>query len=147
MKTLLVIVTSLFVVSGHAQTAEPFQGAKQIIFSCEDSDTDLYRRIGQYLASAGFAIESSSADFLTIKTASRETSKWNYQYYLSCAVYGNKVTINVKWKLGASFITGTEATEFYDWEYAKAKGNVQNVIYRDVMEYMKDFGRIEVTYK
>lgn len=46
----------------------------------------------------------------------------------------------------SNIIVGTKGTDFYDWEYAKAKSNVQKIIFDELYETIISFGDYEIIY-
>lgn len=145
-------------VGGVQQTLEteqfddkPRTGDKNIILICKDSADVLFKRIGQYLALKGYAIENANKDLLTIKTALRETSRLNYVYYLNAVVVDNKLNITAHWQVTRSNLAYDRKSGYFDWEYTTSKATFEKrvslVLYNDVMKNLEDFERLRVEYK
>lgn len=132
--------------------SQPRKGDKTIILVCSDSLDALYKRIGQHLSLKGYAIENSSKDFLTIKTALRETSKLNYSYFLNVVVINKTVNITAQWKLNNSILAGTRESGFIDWEFTSDKEGtfsmtVNSILYNDLIRNLSDFEKLATEYK
>lgn len=117
-------------------------GNKKIILTCKDSSNDLYKRIGSYLAGSGYSIENSNSDFLTIKTAPKRTSKWNFVYALNIVVVNHLVKITTQWKINSPV-----DPSFHEWEFTNAKmGNAPGIIYNDILTSLTEFDREGTEY-
>jgi hypothetical protein len=130
----------------------PQKGDKKIILICSDSLETLYKRIGQHLALMGYAIENASKDFLTIKTALRQTSKLNYSYFLNIIVTNHNINITAQWKLNNSILAGTRESGFVDWQFTNDKEGsfsmtVNSIIYNDLTKNFSDFDKLRINYE
>jgi len=130
----------------------PQKGDKKMILICSDSLENLYKRIGQHLALKGYAIENANKDFLTIKTALRQTSKLNYSYFLNIVVTNHNVNITAQWKLNNSVLAGTRESGFFDWEFTNDKQGtfsmtVNSIIYNDLVKNFSDFDQLLIDYE
>lgn len=130
----------------------PHPGDKKIILVCSDSLDNLYKRLGKHIAMKGYAIESSSRDFLTIKTALRPTSRWNISYFLSVVIETNSAIITAEWKVNNSTLAGTRETGLIDWEFTNDKKSglsmtAQSIIYNDILDVFSDFDKVKVKYQ
>ncbi|QMU30151.1 hypothetical protein [Adhaeribacter radiodurans] len=102
---------------------------------------------GIHLAANGYSIDKSDTSSFTISTGSKDTSRLNYAYIVNSSVTDSGlVVIRMKWQLKSSALAGTKATDFYDWEYATAKSNVQNIIFQDINKVIQSFGQYPVSY-
>jgi hypothetical protein len=130
----------------------PQKGDKKIILFCIDSLEILYKRIGQHLALKGYGIEDANKDFLTFKTALRETSKLNFSYVLNVIVIEHTVNITAQLKLNNSFLAGTQESGLMDWEYTHEKEGTfamtaSSVLYNDLIRNLSDFRRLNIQYE
>jgi hypothetical protein len=131
---------------------EPSKGDKKIILVCSDSLETLYKGIGRHLSIRGYAIENSSGEFLTIKTALRATSKLNYNYFLNVIVVGNRVIITAHWRLNSNPLVRTQESGFFDWEFTNERigtftMTVNSIIYNDLMTSLADFKKRRIEFE
>lgn len=148
-KALISII--LMLVSSHAfgqAMSEPFKKANTIIIETELPPSDCFTKWGRHLAQNGYSIESSDSNFLNMTTGPKNTSRFNYDFIVISSINDSgTIQIKIKWRLNSSFFAGTPETNFYDWEYASGKGNVQNIIYNDLMKTIKSFGTYSIKFE
>ena len=150
MKTIILsaFVVILISISSYAQImVEPFKKANTIIIETNLPEGDLFKKWGKHLAQNGYSIDNSDSNFYTITTGPKNTSKFNYAFIVISSINDSgTVIIKIKWRLNSSIFTNTRKTEFYDWEYAKGRNNVQNIIYKDLIKTIKSFGSFNIKY-
>ena len=138
-------ILTLLIGSGNsiAQTTEPFKGSKIILITCADSSEALFTRRGKHFTGKGIFIESSNKDFLTMKTAPIETTKYNIVFTVNSIITDNRIRVTVGYRINSPSFSST----FEPWGYEKGKGSVQNVIWVDVVNLLTDFDKISLTYQ
>lgn len=146
-RVILLTVLSIIALVCHAQSLEPFKGAKTIIIECKDSTEVLYKKLGQLLTSNGYAIDHADKDFLSITTKPRETSKFAYNYVIKAGVTGNKIFLRMAWASGVGHLVGLSDNQYFDWEYSKGKNNVNGIIHNDLMAIVQQFDHVSLKYK
>ena len=141
---LLVLVTA----SALGQTAvEPFKKANTILIETGSKADSVFTLWGRHLAQNGYAIEKSDNNFFTVTTGPKDTSKFNVDFLINSVVLSDgTIKIKIKWRIKSSMLAGTKSTDYYDWEYASAKGNIQYVIHEDFMKTAKTFGNSQIKY-
>jgi len=127
---------------------EPFKKANTIIIETQMDVNDVFLKWGRHLSQNGYSIEKSNRDFYTISTGPKDTSKLNFDFVINSSISDSGTLIlKLKWRLKSNLLTNTSETGFYDWEYAKSKGNIQNVIYRDILPIISSFGDFNIIYE
>jgi hypothetical protein len=130
---------------------QPKKGDKKIILTCSDSLEVLYKRIGQHLSLKCYAIENANKDFLTIKTAVRETSKYSVSYFLNVLVMKNEINITAQLELNDNPLTDTHESGFSDWEYTHEKKGIfitpNSILYNDLIKNFSDFEKLTIRYE
>lgn len=148
MKRLLLSLLLLFPMLVFAQAAEPFKKANTIVIQTGLKPEEAFTKWGRHLAQSGYTIGESNKDFFTFSTGPKDTSKWNYAFLVNSVVDDSgAIALKIQWQLKSNLLANTHQTEFYDWEYATAKGNVQNIIYQDILPVLKSFGEYPISYK
>ena len=81
-------------------------------------------------------------------TGPKNTIIFNYDFIVISSIndYGT-VRIKIKWRLNSNIIVGTSETNFYDWEYAYGRNNIQNIIYQDLMKTINSFGSYDIKFE
>jgi hypothetical protein len=147
MKTLLTFLC-LLPLWVMGQSNEPFKKANTIVIQTGLPAEEAFVKWGKHLAQSGYAIAESSKDFMTLSTGTKDTSRFNYGFITHSSVDDSgTITLKIKWQLKSSMLAGTKETAFYDWEYATAKSNVQNIIYHDLLPAISTFGTYPVSYR
>ncbi len=148
-KFLLAVILILMSVYSFGQTiSEPFKKANTILIETKLPGSDCFTKWGRHLAQNGYSIDKSDDNFLTMTTGPKNTSKFNYDFIVISSVNDSgTVIIKIKWRLNSSIIAGTSETNFYDWEYASGKNNVQNIIYEDLMKTINSFGSYDLKFE
>jgi hypothetical protein len=154
MKNMLNKITLLIILilpSAHyCQTTSeiPFKKANTITIKTNLNVETAFKKWGRHLVMNGFSINKKDDTFLTLITNPKDTSKWNYDFIIFSTISDlGEIIIKIKFRLKRNVIVGTDSTDFYDWEYAKSKGNVQNVIYNDFIKTINSFGNFIVIYE
>ena len=143
--TVFFLLTSSSLIA-QAKT-EPFKKANTILLETSLNGKEAFTNWGKHLGQNGFSIDKSDANFLTITTGTKETKKYNVEYYLICAVSDSGIIkLKIKWRVPPSVIFNSKGTEFFDWEYSKSKATTTNAIYTDVMKMIESFGTYSVKY-
>ena len=138
----------LTLISFGQSTNAPFKKSNAILIITEMEGNETFISWGKHLSQNGFSIDKSNKDFLTLTTGPKDTSKFNYDYIINSSINDTgTIILNVKWRLKSSILAGTTETEFYDWEYANGKNNVQNIIYRDIFPTIDSFGEYQIQYE
>lgn len=129
----------------------PQEGDQAIIFTCQDSTSALFNRIGQHLVLKGYAIDYSSNELRVIKTGFRATSRLRYNYYLNIVVVSNQVVITSQWKVTQGNFAFKRRSGVFDWHFCYKKRNfkhrVGQVLHADVMKNLEDFERLRIDYR
>lgn len=147
MKTLFIFSIVLFNLV-FQEAKEPFKKANVIKIQTNLEGNESFIKWGKHLSQNGYSIDKSNKDFLTIETSPRDTKRFNYEYKVFSSVDEKGIiTITIKWRLKSNLIVGTDGTDYYDWEYAQAKGNVQKIIFDELYETILSFGSYEVFFE
>ena len=147
MKTLMIISMLLLNIT-FQEGSEPFKGANIIKINTKLDGNEIYTKWGRHLSQNGYSIEKSNKDFLSIETAPRDTRRFNYEYKVYSVIDDKGVIlITIKWRIKSNIIAGTNGTDYYEWEYAKGKGNVQRIIFDEIYETIVAFGNYEISYE
>lgn len=151
MKTKFLILIGLLIMSSFTfgQTmSEPFKKANTIIIETNIPSNEIFTKWGKHLVQNGYSIDKSDNNFLALTTGPQNTSRFNYDFIVISSVNDSgAVIIKIKWRLKSNTIANTSETGFYDWEYASGKGNVQNIIYQDLITTIKSFGAYDIKYE
>lgn len=135
-----------FCLIAQAKT-EPFKNANTILIETSLTGKDAFTKWGKHLGQNEFSIDKSDAIFFTITTGTKDTKKFNVEYYLICAVSDSGIIkVKIKWRVPASALLNYQGTEFFDWEYSKSKSTTTNSIYTDLIKMIDSFGRYPVKY-
>ncbi|MEZ4973086.1 MAG: hypothetical protein R2820_07225 [Cyclobacteriaceae bacterium] len=128
-------------------TVEPFKKANTILIETGLKADSMFVVWGRHLAQNGYAIEKSDNNFFTMTTGPKDTSKFNVDFFINSVVLSDgTIKIKIKWRVKSSMLAGTNSTDYYDWEYASSKGNIQYVIHEDFLKTVKTFGDFQVKY-
>jgi len=128
-------------------TVEPFKKANTILIETSSKSDSVFIIWGRHLAQNGYAVDKSDNNFFTMTTGPKDTSKYNMDFFVNSVVSSDgTIKIKIKWRIKSSMLAGTKSTEYYDWEYATSKGNIQYVIYADFMKTAKAFGNYQIKY-
>ena len=139
---LIVTVT----VSGQT-TIEPFKKANTILIETGMKSDSVFIVWGRHLAQSGYSIEKSDNNFFTLTTGPKDTSKFNVDFFINSVVLNDgTIKIKIKWRVKSSILARTNATDYYDWEYALSKGNIQYVIHEDFIKAAKMLGDFKIKY-
>ncbi|WP_439881238.1 hypothetical protein ACSX1A_19115 [Pontibacter sp. MBLB2868] len=123
-----------------AQSKEPFKKASTIVINTGLSPEEAFVKWGRHLAQNGYAIAESNKDFYTISTDPKDTSRFNYAFVVNAVVNdAGVITLKIKWQLKSNLLVNSRETAYYDWEYATAKNNVQQIIYQDLLPTLSSF--------
>ena len=145
---LFVVLISVSVYSFGQTMNEPFKKANTILIETNLPSNEIFTKWGKHLAQNGYSIDKSDNNFLTLTTGPKNTSKFNYDFIVISSVNDSgTVIIKIKWRLNSSIIAGTSETNFYDWEYASGKNNVQNIIYEDLLKTINSFGSFDIKFE
>lgn len=126
---------------------EPFKNANVILIETSLSGKDAFTNWGKHLGQNGFSIDKSDANFLTITTGTKDTKKYNVEYYFICAVSDSGIIkLKIKWRVPPSTILNFKGTDFFDWEYSKSKATTTNAIYIDLIKMLESFGTHSLKY-
>ncbi len=148
-KILLAVILILMSVYSFGQTiSEPFKKANTILIETNLPNNECFTKWGKHLAQNGYSIDKSDNNFLTMTTGPKNTSRFNYDFIVISSIndYGT-VRIKIKWRLNSNIIVGTSETNFYDWEYASGRNNIQNIIYQDLMKTINSFGSYDIKFE
>lgn len=148
MSRLLIIAPLFITVTVCAQTTvDPFKKANTILIETGLKADSMFVAWGRHLAQSGYTIDKSDNNFLSITTGSKDTSKFNVDFFVHSVILSDgTIRIKIKWKIKSSILTGTRSTDYYDWEYATGKGNIQFVVHNDFIESVKTFGNFPIKY-
>ena len=145
------IILPIFVLTiiCHGQSeAVPFKKCNTILIQTSLNGNETFMKWGKHLIQSGFTLDKTNKDFLTISTVPKDASRYNMDFILNSSISDSgNIMLNIKWRVKSSILAETDATEFYDWEYSKSKGNIQNIIYNDILPMIKSFGEYIVTYE
>ncbi|MFN8342959.1 MAG: hypothetical protein U0V64_14955 [Cyclobacteriaceae bacterium] len=147
MRLLLWMFLSVTIASVGQPSVEPFKKANTIIIETGLKADSMFIMWGRHLAQNGYAIERSDKTFFTITTGPKDASKFNVDFFATSVVLHNgTIRIKIRWRVKSSALAGTNSTDYYDWEYASSKGNIQYVIHEDFVKTARSFGTFQVKY-
>ena len=151
MKKTIFITFSFMIVTllTYSQTqSAPFKKANTILIETKLSNSDAFTKWGRHLAQNGYGIDKGDNNFYTLTTTPKDTKKFNYDFIINSTITDSgTVIINIKWRLKSNMVVQTGETQFYDWEYATGKNNIQNIIYEDLILTIKSFGNYSIRFK
>lgn len=125
----------------------PYKKANTIFIETGLKSDSAFVLWGKHLAQKGYTIEKSDNNFYTITTGPKDPSKFNVDFVTNSVVIGTgTIKVKLKWRIKSSVLAGTRSTDYYDWEYATSKGNIQYVIHEDFLKIIKAFGGYPVKY-
>lgn len=144
-KYLFLFALSFIVIGSYAQEYKDMRkGMNEIVIKTDKTPEEAFKSWGRHLAQNGFGIEHSDANFLSISTKPKDTSKMNYDFFINTIIGDNgDIIVTMKWRLKSSWLAGTNATEFYDWELTSYK---RDIFYIDFMDMAKKYGEYEIVY-
>lgn len=126
---------------------EPFRKANTILVYTQQPAEEIWKSLGRGLSQGGYAIASSSSDFLTISTAPKDAGKWNADYIASFAVdNAGVIKVRMKTRIKSNFLVGTDATDYDDWEYTHTLGSINGTAYTEVMKVLRSLGNYKIAY-
>lgn len=144
LSSLLLASTSILL--AQSQT-EPFKKANTILIETNLAGIDAYTLWGKHLGQNGFSIDKSDPTFNTLTTATKDTKKFNVEYYLICAVTDSGVIkIKIKWRIPPSPLVNSKGTDFFNWEYSASKATTTNSVYIDIITIINSFGGYTIKY-
>lgn len=148
MNRLLISTLLVLTISASGQTTiEPFKKANTILVETGLGADSAFVVWGRHLAQNGYSIERSDSNFFTMTTGPRDTSKFNVDFFVNSVVLANgTIKVKLKWRVKSSVLAGTNSTEYYDWDYAASKGNIQYVVHEDFIKTAKTFGQYQFKY-
>jgi hypothetical protein len=141
---LLIMLAPLAVM---AQKPAPFKGAKKIIADYEISGDSLLISMAKQLTAADYTVEKKDNELLIVTTEPKNLKYVDYK--LRLLVKGNKVELMSKWKDNVTMSVGGAKMEqtWYDWEYARSKGNIQHAIWGDIVKFINSTSPKKVEYE
>lgn len=126
----------------------PFKEANTILIKTGMVNKDALYSWGRHLTINGFNVDKYDDIFFSLSTEPRNTSKYNYDYVLRTWVADTGLlVVTIQWRLKSNFMTRTDATGYYDWDYSKSKNNVNGIIFKDIKPVLSSFGKYPVFYK
>ena len=138
------LTTAFFFISllsfGQDLEELPFKKASRIVIECDTSVNDLYKQFSSFLNGRGYTIEITNSGLERFTTGLRNTSKLNFSYRIHAWIEDELINITIQWRLNSNSAAGVRETPFYNWKYSNSKnGNVEGIIYNDVMTIIKKF--------
>jgi len=146
-KATLLLAAGFIALQIFAQSsAEPFKKANTIILKTTKTDSENYLQFQRELMKFDYSVKKSNKELLTVSTDFHELKThpgWNYLYIYRIIFMKGKIIIKPFWK--SSMLFGN-ASDVIRWHYATSRTNVLNIIWRETLEMLKDYGG-EITYK
>lgn len=138
MKNLLIL--TFFILFASSSIAQQKKD-NTILIDTGLTGEEAFKSWGKHLGQNGYTIDKADANFMTISTGPKDTSKFNYDYTVNSSVdEKGKIKVTFRWRLKA--MNG----QFNDWDYAPGNNNVKGIIYNDFLKVIQSFGQYPVTY-
>lgn len=140
MKNSIFLVLIFLSVGAFAQTdTVPFHKANTIILVTKNTDSANFIQFQRELMKFDYSIKTSNKDLLTVSTELHELKQhpgWSYLYLLRIHFSNRRIIIKPFWKNSILF---GNASDVIRWNFAKSRGNIQNMIWRDLIQVLNDF--------
>lgn len=141
MKTIKLLV---FLILLAAAASAQQKKDNTIIILAGKNPSETFNQWVRVLITNQYRIQSKDSLFKTIETKPRTTSKYNYEYFLITHITdSSKIITTIQWRLKTNALTGS--ANFSPWQYTPAKGNIQNVIFKDIQILLNNYQ--EIIYK
>lgn len=143
MKNIIFLFFLFLSVGAIAQTdTVPFRKANTIILVTKNTDSANFIQFQRELMKFDYSIKTSNKDLLTVSTELHELKQhpgWSYSYLFRMRFSNHRIIIKPFWKAGVSLSGMNMANDLFRWNYAKSRGNIQNMIWRDLIQVFNDF--------
>jgi hypothetical protein len=130
--------------------SEPFRKANTIIIETQQPDSANFINFQRQLMKYDYFIESANKELKVIETKYHELKKrpgWSHSYSFRIIMIDGKIIIKPFWKLGVTSFGSVRMTDqSIRWHYATSRGNIQNMIYNDIMELISDYPHTNIIY-
>ncbi len=147
--TVLMLFIGFF--ANAQERAEPFRKANTIIVYTSKTDSANFHDFQRQLLKYDYFIQQTNPDLMTIETKYHALKKhpgWSHSYSYRIIFQDGEIIIKPFWKAGVTSFMGVNMSDgAIRWNWAKSRGNVQNMIWHDALELLKDYPNTKIMYE
>lgn len=147
----IVILFSIGLVSNAQENKSPSKDTNTIYVNVSEDKQTVYKNFGRLILDAGYFIEKSDADFLTIETAQtnfKNHPNWSQKWFMKIRFSDGKIIINPFWKANIEMnyggVKGVDTP--YQWKYGKSETDYKHQIYESIMDLLSKYPNSGITY-
>lgn len=131
----------------HAQSSEPYVGARSITIQTRQSGGSAYNSWARHLEKEGIRLDRTDPIQFSLSSQPMLLKKLNCEYvvYTKVTDFGD-IRVNIQWHYLTADSTKGQTTDFRPWEYEEGKKTVSQAIYNEIWRVVDSYGVTLIRY-